>query len=77
MKRLYVFIFHQPLNDYLTLKTPGIHWIPWKRGFVYTWQTGCSTETRVKEHSQHIYRYHMKNQEWHQILAKKIQKERW
>jgi hypothetical protein len=42
------------VKDDLGLKTPGVYSVPCKCGEVYIRQTGCSIETRVKEHQHHI-----------------------
>jgi hypothetical protein len=52
--------FLQPIKDDLALKMPGVYSIPRMCGKVYIGQTGCSTETRVKEHQRHIRLYHTK-----------------
>jgi hypothetical protein len=46
--------FLGPIKDHLALKTPGVYSIPCECRTVYVRQTGCSVETRVKEHSCHI-----------------------
>jgi hypothetical protein len=38
-------------------KTPGTYSIDWECGKVYNEQTGCSIETRIKEHYWHIQLY--------------------
>jgi hypothetical protein len=40
--------------DDLGLKTPRVYSIPCEFSQVYIGQTGCSIETRLKEHQQHI-----------------------
>jgi hypothetical protein len=46
--------FLRPVKDDLGLKTPGVYSIPCECGQVYIEQTGCSIDTRIKEHHQHI-----------------------
>jgi hypothetical protein len=46
-------------KDDLELKTPGVYTIPCEWGLVYTGQTGCSIDTRLKEHQQHICLEHL------------------
>jgi hypothetical protein len=41
--------FLRPAKDDLELKTAGVYSAPCERGQVYTWQTGRSIETRMKE----------------------------
>jgi hypothetical protein len=48
----------RPIKDDLALKTPGVYSIPCECGEVCIGQTGCSIETRVKEHQRHIRLYH-------------------
>jgi hypothetical protein len=50
--------FLRPVKDDLGLKTPGVHSIPCKCGQVYIGQTGCSIDTRIKEHHRHILLAH-------------------
>jgi len=45
----------QPVKDNLGLNVPGACNIPWKCEEVYSWQTGCSTDTRIKEHHWHTW----------------------
>jgi hypothetical protein len=47
------------MKDDLGLKTPGIYSIPYECCYVYTGQTGHSSETRVKEYHQHIRLEHL------------------
>jgi hypothetical protein len=54
-----VMSFLQPIKDYLGFKTLGIYSIPHEHGKVYIGQTGCSIETRIKKHHQHIRLYHL------------------
>jgi hypothetical protein len=42
--------FLYPVKDHLALKTPGIYSILCECGKVHIGETGCSIETRVKEH---------------------------
>jgi hypothetical protein len=50
--------FLQPVKDDLSLKTPGVYSTFCECGKVYIGQNGCSTETRLKDHHQHIIPYH-------------------
>jgi hypothetical protein len=45
--------FLQTVKDDLGFKTPGVY-VSWECGQIYIGQAGCSTETRIKEHQQHI-----------------------
>jgi hypothetical protein len=47
----------RPMKDALDLKVPGIYCILCECGKVYEGQTGCSIETRFKEHAQHTCLY--------------------
>jgi hypothetical protein len=47
-----------PMKDDLALKTPGVYSIPCEYQKAYIGQTGCLTETRVKEYHRHIHLYH-------------------
>jgi hypothetical protein len=42
--------FLLPVCDSLKLKTPGVYSIPCEFDHVYTGQTGCLTDIRLKEH---------------------------
>jgi hypothetical protein len=46
--------FLRPVKDHMGLETPGVYSMPCECGQVYIGQTGCSIETRVKEHQCHI-----------------------
>jgi hypothetical protein len=42
------------VEDNLGLRTPGVFGIICERGKVYSGQTGCSMDARLREHQQHI-----------------------
>jgi hypothetical protein len=46
--------FLRPVKDDLGLKTLGVYSIPSVCGQVYIGQTGCSIDTRIKEHHRHL-----------------------
>jgi hypothetical protein len=46
--------FLRPVKDNLGLRTPGVYRIPCECSKVYIGQTGCSVDTRLKEHQWHI-----------------------
>ncbi|XP_033606939.1 uncharacterized protein LOC117282232 [Cryptotermes secundus] len=46
--------FLRPVKESLGLRTPGVYRIPCKCGKVYIGQTGCSIDTRLKDHQWHI-----------------------
>jgi predicted GIY-YIG superfamily endonuclease len=50
--------FLWPAEDDLDLKTVGVYSITCEYGKVYICQTGCSVETRIKEHHQYIRLHH-------------------
>jgi hypothetical protein len=46
--------FLRPVKDNLGLRTLGVYRIPCECGKVYTGQTGCSVDARLKKQQQHI-----------------------
>jgi hypothetical protein len=46
--------FLRPVKDSLGFRTPRVYRISCECGKVYTGQTGCSVDTRSKEHQRHI-----------------------
>jgi hypothetical protein len=44
----------RPVKDRLGLGTPGVYRILCERGKVYTGQTGCFVDIRLREHQRHI-----------------------
>jgi hypothetical protein len=43
-----------PVKNHLGLRTHGVYRIPCECDRVYTGQTGCSVDIRLKEHQRHI-----------------------